>query len=266
MTNPGKNGRMMQQNGQLPLWPDHIRGLPWPAIRSALFAPVRPGARAALESVPIATVAGIDIVFTGLRLDQSDLDVYEQVLHLARLQKLGDVIEFTQRGFLKSIGRNCGKSDRTWLRKSLRRLSATNLTIEFQGENYNGSLIDNFRESETTGRYHVKLDRGLSRLFQAGWSANNPEIGRALGRHQLAKWLWRFGGGLHKPLTFRLERLAELSGSSYSRPRDYRARLIDAVDAVNAHTDMRITLTWSMDASQVTIAVAKQALSTPEGG
>lgn len=253
-----KSGRLIKQQGELPFWPNHVRGLPWPAIRSALFAPVRPGARPALESMPITTVAGIDIVYTGIRLDQADLDVYEQVLHLAREQKLGEVIEFTQRGFLRSIGRNCGKSDRVWLRKSLRRLSATNLAIEFQGETYNGSLIDNFRESETNARYCIRLDRGLSRLFDGGWSANNPEIGRALGRNQLAKWLWRFASGLNKPLTFHLETIADLCGAQYGRPRDFRSRLQDAAETVTTRTDQQVTLTWNTRGTQVTIRTNKQ--------
>ena len=40
----------------------------------------------------LAAQRGIEIRFMGMQLDQSDLDVWEQALHLARQQSLGSRI------------------------------------------------------------------------------------------------------------------------------------------------------------------------------
>src|SRR3990167_8346897 len=86
---------------QLLLWPEEMRGVPNGVLRSALFGAIKRGKRRYIEREPIASLGGIAILYTGPRLDQSDLDVWEGALHLARLAKLGDRIDFTEKGFLR---------------------------------------------------------------------------------------------------------------------------------------------------------------------
>ena len=62
------------------------------------------------------------IPLTGAQLDQADLDVWEQVLHLARTQSLGTKCYFTAHGFLKSLGRQTGTAHE-WLGDALARLA-----------------------------------------------------------------------------------------------------------------------------------------------
>lgn len=107
---------------QLPLWPEAKRGAPNAVLRGALFAAVHKDRRY-MDRELLASQRGIKIRFTGKQLDQADLDVWEQALHLARMQALGTQCRFTEKGFLKALGRQSGKSGRDWLRSTFARLA-----------------------------------------------------------------------------------------------------------------------------------------------
>ena len=100
------------------------------------------GRRYLLRKELIATQDGVTIRYTGGQLDQADLDVWEQVLHLARTQALGTKCYFTAHGFLKALGRSTGKQNHVWLGESLARLGATWVEISDGRRTYFGSLID----------------------------------------------------------------------------------------------------------------------------
>ena len=72
----------------LPVWPEAKRGAPNAVLRGALFAAVHKNRRY-MDRELLAAQSGITIRFTGKQLDQADLDVWEQALHLARTQALG---------------------------------------------------------------------------------------------------------------------------------------------------------------------------------
>ena len=61
---------------RLPLWPAELRTCPSCVLRSALFGVVRRGKRSYLERQIIAIWANTTIRYTGMRLDQADLDVW----------------------------------------------------------------------------------------------------------------------------------------------------------------------------------------------
>ena len=75
---------------QLPLWPEATRGAPNAVLRGALFAAVHKDRRY-MDRELLAAQDGITVRFTGKQLDQADLDVWEQALHLARTQALRDL-------------------------------------------------------------------------------------------------------------------------------------------------------------------------------
>ena len=194
-----RNTERALSDPQLPLWPDPVRGVPNGVLRSALFGAIKRGKRRYMEREPIASVEGIAIRYTGPRLDQSDLDVWEGALHLARLIRLGDRIEFTEKGFLRLIGRggqggeNIGKSDREWLKKVLARLSATTVEIKQGPYAYGGSLIDEYFRDERSGRYVVILNPRMKVIFNRdSWTQIDWGIRHALRGHPLAQWLHGF--------------------------------------------------------------------------
>ena len=84
---------------QLPLWPELKRGAPNAVLRGALFAAVQgkgPPVHAAPGANRGSTTVSLSVT-PGMQLDQADLDVWEQVLHLARTQALGTECHFTAR-------------------------------------------------------------------------------------------------------------------------------------------------------------------------
>lgn len=207
-------------DGQLPLWPEPVRGVPNGLLRSALFGAIKRGKRRFLERAAIPCVGGVTITYTGLRLDQSDLDVWEGALHLARSVKLGNRVEFTERAFLRLIGRGgpngrqLGKSDRDWLRKVLARLTATAVEVAHGPYAYCGSLIAEYFRDDTIGRYVVVLNPRIKALFNHdSWTGIDWSIRRSLVGHPLAQWLHGFYSTHAAPLPYRAETLHRLCGS-----------------------------------------------------
>ncbi len=90
---------------QLPVWPEAVRGVPNGVLRSALFGAIKKGPRRYLSRERIASLEGVEILYTGERLDQGDLDVWQAVLHIARLQGLGDECRATAYQLLKILGK-----------------------------------------------------------------------------------------------------------------------------------------------------------------
>ncbi|WP_075359048.1 plasmid replication initiator TrfA [Caballeronia sordidicola] len=208
-------------DAQLPPWPDNMRGVPNGVLRSALFSATKRGTRRYIERETIASVKGVSIIYTGPRLDQSDLDVWEGVLQVARLVKLGDRVEFTQKGFLRLIerggpnGNSIGKSDREWLRTVLARLQATAVEITQGPSAYVGSLIDECsRDDGNNGRCVVVLNPKMRVLFNRdSWTQIDWNIRRALIGHPLAQWLHGFYSTHAAPIPYKAETLRHLCGS-----------------------------------------------------
>lgn len=205
---------------QLPLWPEPVRGVPNGVLRSALFGAIKRGKRRFIEREPIACLKGVSIIYTGPRLDQSDLDVWEGALHQARTVKLGNRIEFTEKGFLRLIGRggprgnNIGKSDREWLRKVLARLTATAVEVTQGPYTYGGSLIDEYFRDNTSSRYVVILNPRMKALFNRdSYTRVNWGIRHALIGHPLAQWLHGFYSTHAAPIPYKVETLHRLCGS-----------------------------------------------------
>lgn len=247
---------------QLPLWPEKLRGLPAAALRSALFAPVQRGQRAAMQRERIDAVGTYEIVYTGVTLDTGDLEVYEEILHRSR-RSLGRTTHFRTREFLQAVGRASGKSQRDWLLKSLSRLSGCEIEISSGGKSYAGSLIQEQGRDDQAGMHYVKLTERIAALFDQGYSVRDPEQLRALGNAQLAKWLHGFTTNQAKPLTFAIEDVARYARSRYSRQRDFRRRLEDAAERVRS-VGRPLTLEWDERRGQVTINPTRDR-NAPQG-
>jgi len=93
----------------LELWPDSVRGVPNAVLRGSLFT-VSQRRSTAKKRELLAAVDGIEVRFKGERFNQTDLDVWEMLLHLARQQPLGDRVEFSAHALLKALGRGTGNN------------------------------------------------------------------------------------------------------------------------------------------------------------
>ena len=216
---------------QLPLWPEAKRGAPNAVLRGALFAAIQGKNRAGLlRKELIATQDGVTIRYTGWQLDQADLDVWEQVLHLARTQALGSKCYFTAHSFLKALGRQTGKSGHDWLGESLARLGATWVEISDGRRTYFGSLIDRGVRDEDTGKYVVEINPDLAKFYgRTQWTQIDWAQRQQLRGKPLALWLHGFYATHAKPYPLTVAYLHKLSGSQTKRLRKFKENLAQAL-------------------------------------
>ena len=225
---------------QLPLWPEPKRGAPNAVLRGALFAAVQGKGRAAmLRKELVAAQRGITIRYTGWQLDQSDLDVWEQALHLARTQALGTQCRFTEKGFLKALGRQTGKSDREWLRSAFARLTATAVEISDGHRTYGGNLLEFYRD-EDTGCTVLEINPKLAALYgRTQWTQIDWEQRQWLRGKPLALWLHGFYASHAAPHPLSVAYLHKLSGSQTKQLWKFKQNLTQALRYLEAADAIR---------------------------
>ena len=227
---------------QLPLWPQPVRGVPNSALRGALFAAIQGKDRQYMKRELLTVQQGMEIRFTGMQLDQSDLDVWEQALHLARMHPLGTCCEFTAHAFLKALGRSTGKPMHEWLKDTFARLGGCFVEITHNRLTYGGSLLELYRD-EDTGRYRLEVNPKIVALYDAGWTATDWQQRHQLRRKPLALWLHGFYASHADPYPMKVEKLMQLSGSRTKEVWKYKQSLkkaLSAVQAVGALSDFEI--------------------------
>jgi hypothetical protein len=234
----------------LPLWPEAVRGAPNVILRSALFPAIEGKDRQHLVNRIIASFNGTKIIFTGEQLDQSDLDVWEQVIHLVMQNPLGSVCEFKAGAFLKTIGRSWGKANYQWLDRSLSRLTACEVRFERSGFTYGRGLITSYDIDVHTRTYRVCIDSDIARLFLAGWTAIDCQERQALKRKPLALWLHSFYASHAEPLPVKVETLRSLSGSRDKTLRSYRQKLRRALTELKS---IGALASWKINSSDLVV-------------
>ena len=218
---------------QLPLWPDSVRVVPNGFLRSALFGAIAKGKRRYIDGELIAALDGIEIRYTGQRLDQGDLDAWASVLHAVRHQDLGGQCRVTSYALLKLMGKTDTGKNRTTLNKRITRLVASALTVKQGRYSYIGSLIAGAAKDEDTQEWVIELDARLRPLFaidqftQVEWAVRH-----ALDGQPLAQWLHGFYASHAAPFPLKIETLHQLCGSQAALMSDFAKTLRKALDAV----------------------------------
>ena len=219
----------------LPVWPAAKRGVPNAVLRGALFAAVHKDRRYMRRQELLATQDGVTIRYTGEQLDQADLDVWEQTLHLARTQALGTECHFTAHGFLKALGRQAGKSGRDWLKASLVRLAGAVVEITAGRRTYFGSLIEGGMRDEATGHYVVEINPKLAKFYgRSQWTQLDWGQRQQLRGKPLALWLHGFYASHAAPHPLSVAYLHKLSGSQTKRLRRFKESLAQALRDLEA--------------------------------
>lgn len=218
---------------RLPRWPDLTRGVPNAALRSALFGAIRKGPRAYFERVMIYAQAGVVIYFTGARLDQGDLDVWVTVLHIIRLQALGDECRVTAYQLLEAMGKTGSSGNRDTLDCRLSRMNATAIDVTVGRFGYEGSLIDQVCRDNETRQYVIRLNPKLISLFSADqFTQVDWTVRHALDGKPLAQWLHGYYASHANPYPVNVATLLKLSGSVNKDPSSGRQKLEKALDAL----------------------------------
>lgn len=224
---------------QLPLWPEPARGVPNSALRGSLFAAIQGKDRRAMQRALLVVQQGIEIRFTGLQLDQADMDVWEQALHLVRQHPLGTRCDFTAHAFLKALDRKTGKSQHEQLKENFARLGGCFVEITHNRVTYGGSLLELYRD-EHTNRYRLEVNPKIKALYDAGFTQIDWQQRQRLRRKPLAQWLHGFLASHAEPYPLKIETLMRLSGSRNKQFAGFKRHLkaaLNDLQIVGAITD-----------------------------
>lgn len=218
---------------QLPIWPEPTRGVPNVALRSALFGAIAKGKRRYVEREQLAALGDIQILYTGQRLDQGDLDAYQSVLHAARHQAMGEQCRVTSYALLKLMGKTDSGKNRATLHNRLTRLRANAVEIKHGRYNYIGGLINEAFRCEKTQEWVIVLTPKLRVLFAADeFTHIEWAVRHALDGQPLAQWLHGFYASHAKPYPMKIETLHRLCGSETADLWKFAQTLRKALNAV----------------------------------
>ena len=199
-------------------------------MRGALFPAIQGKTRRALKRERIPAPAGLEIRFTGWQLDPSDFEVWQQLVHRARLEPLGHRIQFTAHALLQALGRNTGQSDHEWLKEVLARLGGSFVEVTIKGHHTFADNLLRYYRDEQTQRYELELKPEFLRLYQAGWTQIECAQRQQLRRQPLALWLHGFYATHAEPFPLKVATLHEWSGSQNKSLAGFRRHLRAALD------------------------------------
>lgn len=183
-------------------------------LRSALFGVTRQRTRPPCERKTIHAQSGYSIIYTGACLNQSDLDVWEAVLHLIQQHALGGDVQVTGYQMLKLLDQTDTGKNRGNLHRHLSRLSATSLEIKTGSYSYEGSLIDEVQRDSVTRQYRIRVNVAIHRLFSRGqYTLLERGVRKALVGKPLAKWLHGYYSSHAEPFRVSTKFLHKLCGS-----------------------------------------------------
>lgn len=218
----------------LPYWPDTVRGIANSILRSSLFGVIKKGDRTSYTRELLAAQSGIEIRYTGIRLDQLDLAIWECLIHIARTQPLGSDVHFHVSSVLETLGKSKGKANYDWFKEGISRLKATAVEIKYANKTYAGSLIQNFYRNDDTDDYVVILDPKLSYLYAKNeWTKLRAEDRLLLSGKPLALWLHGYYASHIEPFPLKIETLYRLSGSNTKHLKTFTQKLKSALTEVS---------------------------------
>lgn len=220
----------------LPHWVDTKRGTPNSFIRSALFAAIHAKDRQSFKKMTLlASQDGVTVKFMGQQLNQSDLDVWEALIHLAREQQLGNCCEFTAYEILKTLGLPVGNSQYKYLEETIARLTACAVRIDHDEYIYFGSLVHSTRIHKETRYYEVDFNKDMANLFSENkWTAIDWEERRLLQNKPLAQSLHAFYSSHQKPYPLKLETLHAYTGSRNGQKASFKRQIKKALEILKS--------------------------------
>ena len=220
---------------QLDFWEDGKRAAPNAVFRSALFPALNSQKRQFIKEKTLGSVQGVVVIFTGEQFDQTDLDVYLELLNLAKPLPLGTPVKFSAYSLLKALGLPTGGSNHKRLHSVLVRLCGGVVDMTDHKKRYFGQLIHGGIRDEITLNYEITVNPKFAVLFGFGmWATIDREQRHALGRNATAKALHTYYASHAAPGPHSFETLAGIVGLTNSNKRQRRADIIKAHDHLKA--------------------------------
>ena len=245
---------------QLPLWSEPKRGTPNSFIRSALFAAIQAKDRTYLKDERLASQDGITVRFTGEQLNQTDLDVWETIVHMAREHPLGDTCTFTAYSLLRALDMSTGKTDYQMLDSTLIRLIACAVNITHEGRSYAGPLIKSRRKDEKTSYYNIQLNRELIQLFgENQWTALDWAQRQAIRKKPLAQALHAFYSSHRQPYPLKLSTLQSYTASRNKQQAGFKRQVVIALQVL---VEIGFLIDFEVSGDLVKVTRAAPAIKT----
>ena len=237
---------------RLPLWPAELRTCPSCVLRSALFGVVQRGRRSYLERQIIAAWANTTIRYTGMRLDQADLDVWLTALHITRESGLSAQVRTSIGAMLKAMGRTQDGRAYEDFNNTIVRLTGCVVEITANRKTYGGSLIESFERDEDMGYYALYLNSRLVVLFEdEAFTWIDWEQRHGL-RRDLSKWLHGYilshKATPKEPHRIGLEKLRDLCGSETGELKKFRQQIREAMAELQ---EASIVTRWKITSGDV---------------
>ena len=230
------------EKSKLPDWSQDYRGFPNALARSALFAVAREGDRKQFRDELIASSKEINLVYTGEELRQDDEDVFLQILHIAKEQRLGENISFSANSMLQALGRTSNAASYARLEASLSRMTCMLLKLNAQLPDgsyvrYGGQLISQFAvrekldDNKTTQHWVVSLHKTIVELFDPqAYSLIHWPTRKMLS--PTTKWLHSYYSTHKEPFPVKVETLRRAMASATKATRTFRANLKESLETL----------------------------------
>jgi hypothetical protein len=223
----------------LPTWSEHRRGTPNSFLRCALFAATKERGGKMEEQI-LAGQKDIIVKYSGPQLNQSDLDVWEAIVHLARDPEhkvFGKLCCFTTYEILMALGhKNTGNTDHKWVDSIIKRLNKAHIEIVHTSQpdiTYFGYLIEGGKKNSKTKHYDIQLNEGLLALYgSAHWTAIDWDQRKRLQGQDLAKYLHAFYSTHRHPFPVAVASLHAWCGSRNPQIAGFRRQLAQALESL----------------------------------
>lgn len=220
----------------LPGLKDFMRAMPNHIARSSLFAPVARGRKRIHKGIVLVSRGDAVIKFWGEQLDETQADVWMQSIQEACRRPLGEPVIIKRAAFLRSMGRQNGKTEYEWLHRSMEALTFAMLVIEVTkdgntklsiGKSRALHMIEGFEFDDEADAYTLRIDPRWRDMFA------NREFA-------LIDWNKRLLFGIHQDMAKALQRLIATSDETIQRNAldwlksklEYTGRQRDFIDAL----------------------------------
>lgn len=127
-------GKIPTSQHFLPGLEEAMRAMPNHIARCSLFAPVARGRKKLHKDTLLLETPSAVLRFWGEQLDEAQADVWMQFMFEASKAPLGEPIRVNRAQLLRAIGRNVGKAQYEWLRRTAQALSWAMISIVAPGK------------------------------------------------------------------------------------------------------------------------------------
>lgn len=225
---------------------DGALAAPNATLRCALFAGANATSRRGLRRETLASLSNFRLIYTGLRLDQGDLDCWLAVLQAAHESPTNPDGRFCVSGrrLLRLMGLKNTGPNQDLLDGRLSKLKSGAIDLKGDRYSYEGSLIDEVFRDSVTRHVVIKLNPRMAILFggESGWTKLSLDVRSRLGRNALAKWLYAYLASHRVPTPIGVSLLKELSSSEYAELWRFRQHLRKALNALNHVTSWELNI------------------------